>query len=182
MARLCDADPPAATAGGSPRTDRHADFDEFYAANVRALTGQVYAYTGDFAEAEDLVAEAFCRALARWKQVRGYEHPVAWVRHVAWNLATSHLRRRTVAQRFLRRQREVPAAEGPDGDRVDLVKALAGIGDRHRKALILRYMAQMTAAEIAAQEGVAEATVRSWLTRGKKAVAERLHFDFERDL
>ncbi|WP_335990256.1 RNA polymerase sigma factor [Glycomyces sp. MUSA5-2] len=149
------------------------EFDDFYAANVRVITGQIFAYTGDRAEAEDLVAEAFCRALARWRKVREYENPTAWVRRVAWNLATSHLRRRGVVQRFLNRQRETHE-KAPDGDRVDLMRALAGIGEHHRKAVILRYMAGLTVAEIAEQEGVAEATVRSWLTRGKAALAGRL--------
>lgn len=149
------------------------EFDDFYTANVRTITGQIFAYTGDRAEAEDLVAEAFCRALARWEKVQDFENPTAWVRRVAWNLATSHLRRRTVAQRFLRRQQEVHETP-PDGDRVDLMRALAGIGERHRKAVILRYMAGLTVAEIAQQEGVPEATVRSWLARGKAALAGRL--------
>lgn len=149
------------------------EFDDFYAANVRAVTAQIYAYTGDRAEAEDLVAEAFTRGLARWRRLRDYENPAAWVRRVAWNLATSHLRRRAVTQRFLGKQRETPA-DGPDGDRIDLMRALARIGPKHRKAVILRYMAGMSVAEIAVQEGVAEATVRSWLTRGKTALAGRL--------
>jgi RNA polymerase sigma-70 factor (ECF subfamily) len=149
------------------------EFDDFYAANVRVVTAQIFAYTGDRAEAEDLVAEAFTRVLARWRKVREYENPTAWVRRVAWNLATSHLRRRNVAQRFLRKQRETHE-KAPDGDRVDLMRALAGIGPHHRKAVILRYMAGLTVAEIAEQEGVAEATVRSWLTRGKAALAGRL--------
>jgi RNA polymerase sigma-70 factor (ECF subfamily) len=149
------------------------EFDDFYAANVRALTGQLLAYTGNKAEAEDLVAEAFCRALARWKKVREYQNPAAWVRRVAWNLATSQLRRRGVVQRFLRRQRETHEF-APDGDRVDLMRALAEIPPNHRKAVILRYMAGLTVTEIAEQEGVAEATVRSWLSRGKAVLAERL--------
>jgi RNA polymerase sigma-70 factor (ECF subfamily) len=154
------------------------EFDEFYAANVRSITGQIYAYTGNMAEAEDLVAEAFCRALARWKQVSTYENPGAWVRRVAWNLATSQFRRRSVVQRFLKRHKEEPI-EGPGPDRVDLVKALTRLSERHRKAVIMRYMAQMSAAEIAELEGVPESTVRSWLSRGKAALAGHLRIEDE---
>src|SRR5690606_39076909 len=79
------------------RTDREggwlADFDEFYAAHYGSLTTQLYAYLGDRQEAQDVVQEAFCRAYARWSSVRDYDDPVAWVRRVAWNLATSHVRR-----------------------------------------------------------------------------------------
>lgn len=153
-----------------------ADFDGFYTANVDRITGQIRAYVGDLAEAEDLVAEAFCRALARWKTISAYDNPATWVRRVAWNLATSRLRRAAVMRRFLLRQRP-RAAEGPGPDRIDLEQALSELNERHRKAVILRYMADMTTAEIAEQEGVAEPTVRSWLTRGRAALAERLRID-----
>ncbi len=157
----------------SAPTAGHADFDGFYAANVGQITAQIRAYVGDLAEAEDLVAEAFCRALARWKTISAYDNPATWVRRVAWNLATSRLRRAAVVRRFLIWQRP-PTAEGPQPDRLDLEQALSELNERHRKAVILRYMAGMTTAEIAEQEGVAETTVRTWLTRGKKALAERL--------
>ncbi|MFG3341942.1 RNA polymerase sigma factor [Glycomyces sp. NPDC048151] len=157
-------------------TAAHADFNGFYAANVAQITAQIRAYVGDLSEAEDLVAEAFCRALARWGSISAYDNPATWVRRVAWNLATSRLRRAAVLRRFLRRQR--PAAfEGPGPERLDLERALSQLNERHRKAVILRYMAGMTTAEIAEQEGVAETTVRSWLTRGKAALAERLRID-----
>lgn len=39
-----------------------ASFDDFYTGTVRRLTGQLHAMTGDRAEAEDAVQEAFARA------------------------------------------------------------------------------------------------------------------------
>ena len=72
-------------------------FDDFYHAHFRGLTVQLYAYTGDLPQAQDLVQEAFCRALDRWDRLVRYEDPAAWVRRVAWNLARSRWRRlRTV--------------------------------------------------------------------------------------
>ncbi|SDD47744.1 RNA polymerase sigma-70 factor, ECF subfamily [Glycomyces harbinensis] len=161
--------PPAAPAS-------YADFDGFYAANVGPITAQIRAYVGDLQEAEDLVAEAFCRALGRWKTISAYDNPATWVRRVAWNLATSKLRRGAVLRRLLLRQRPIHI-EGPQPDRIDLELALSELKERHRKAVILYYLADMTTAEIAEQEGVAEATVRSWLTRGRAALAELLRID-----
>jgi RNA polymerase sigma-70 factor (ECF subfamily) len=86
----------------------------FYAANFVPLTTQLYAYFGDRPEAEDVVQEAFCRALARWRQISVYEDPAAWVRRVAWNLATCQLRRSVVASAFRRRQRPEYYTPGPD--------------------------------------------------------------------
>ncbi|NUO57763.1 MAG: SigE family RNA polymerase sigma factor [Hamadaea sp.] len=150
-----------------------ADFDGLYAASFQGLTLQLYAYLGDLAEAQDVVQEAFCRAFGKWKQIRRYDDPVAWVRRVAWNLATSRFRKQKTALNFLRRQREERTAE-PSPDRVALVRALAEIPPQQRRAVVLHYMAQLSVAEIAQQEGVAEGTVKSWLSRGRAALAGRL--------
>jgi RNA polymerase sigma-70 factor (ECF subfamily) len=152
------------------------DFDELYAAHYGSLTTQLYAYLGDRQEAQDLVQEAFCRAYARWRSVRDYDDPVAWVRRVAWNLATSHRRRLGVAAAFRRRQRvEHNAPPGPD--RVALVAALRELPDRQRRALVLHYLADQPVAEIAQAMGATEGNVRVWLHRGRAALAARLGVD-----
>lgn len=160
-------DPPAAA--GLP----DADFDGFYEANFRRLTVQLCAYTGDLPLAQDLVQEAFCRAFAKWKSVSRYDDPGAWVRRVAWNLATSRWRRMKVAQTFIRGQREQHVA-GPGPDRVHLMAALSRLPEKHRRVVILHHLSDLSITEIAQQEGVAEGTVKSWLHRGRAALATAL--------
>lgn len=46
------------------------DFAEFYAAHVRDLTIQLFAYTNDVHQAQDVVQEAFCRAVPEWDKLR----------------------------------------------------------------------------------------------------------------
>lgn len=152
-----------------------SSFDELYAAHYADLTVQMYAYFGDRQEAQDIVQEAFCRAYARWSRVSRYDDPVAWIRRVAWNLAVSRWRRTRTALNFLRRQRPVePHTDGPDPERVALVQALSTLPDRQRRAMVLHYLADLPVAEIAEREGVAEGTVKSWLHRGRTALAVRL--------
>jgi len=171
--------PAAAAPRASVTSDVQRDFDEFYAAKFGVLRSQLYAYLGDRAEAQDLVQEAFCRAYARWDRIRKYEDPYAWVRRVAWNLATSRLRRQKTFATFLRRQREEYHDE-PSPDRVALVSALSRIPAQLRKAVVLHYLGQLSVAEIAAQEDVAEGTVKSWLSRGRAALAEHFRDDQRR--
>lgn len=45
---------------------KHADFDEFYEANYGRMVALVTSVIGDRIEAEDVVQDAFARALARW--------------------------------------------------------------------------------------------------------------------
>jgi RNA polymerase sigma-70 factor (ECF subfamily) len=150
------------------------DFDEFYAAHYADLVVQVYAYFGDRQEAQDVVQEAFCRALARWRRLSTYDDPVAWVRRVAWNLATSRWRRARTVLRFLRRQQAEPVVDGPGVDRVALVDALAKLPATQRRAMVLHYLVDLSVAEIARRECVAEGTVKSWLHRGRAALAADL--------
>ncbi len=172
MATLAPDGVPAPLALGA-RAESYRDFDDLYAASFQRLTLQLYAYLGDLGEAQDVVQEAFCRGLARWESVRRYDDPVAWVRRVAWNLGTSRFRRQRTAISFLGRQREqhVP---GPEPDRVVLTRALAKLPPTHRRVVVMHYLAQMPVAEIAAETGTAEGTVKSWLSRGREALATEL--------
>jgi RNA polymerase sigma-70 factor (ECF subfamily) len=156
-----------------PELPAGSDFDSFYAAHFQSLTIQLYAYTGDLANAQDVVQEAFYRALARWNRMSELDDPLAWVRRVAWNLATSQWRRARTAALFLRKHRmeHVPA---PGPDRVALATALATLPAQHRRAVILHYLADQSVRDIADQIGVPEGTVKAWLHRGRTALAARL--------
>ncbi|MDI6100349.1 SigE family RNA polymerase sigma factor [Actinoplanes sp. NEAU-A12] len=153
-------------------------FDDLYAAHYADLTVQLHLYFGDRQEAHDVVQEAFCRAYARWRTVSGYEDPVGWVRRVAWNLALSRWRRTRSALSFLRRQpRTESHVAGPGPDRVAVMAALAELPAQQRRAVVLRYLADLTVPQIADREGVAEGTVKSWLHRARTTLADRLGAD-----
>jgi RNA polymerase sigma-70 factor (ECF subfamily) len=154
------------------------DFDDFYAASYHTLAIQLYAYLGDLHEAQDVVQEAYFRAYLRWGRIGGYNEPLVWVRTVAWNLATSRLRRIATAHRYWRTVREIHAGE-PSPDRVAVVQALAKIPAPQRKAVVLHYMGGLSVAEIAAQEQVPEGTVKSWLSRGRSALGRHLAIEEE---
>jgi RNA polymerase sigma-70 factor, ECF subfamily len=149
------------------------DFDEFYATHFRGITVQVYAYFGNMSDAQDVTQEAFCRAFSRWSKIAGYDDPVAWVRRVAWNLATSKWRRMKTAMTFARKHREEHAPE-PSPDHVALTAALKTLPERQRRAIVMHYLADLSVSDIAQQENVAEGTVKSWLHRARLALAEQL--------
>lgn len=141
-------------------------FEAFYAANFQPLMLQLYAYTADLGQAQDAVQEAFSRAWPRWDRLVRYDSPAAWVRLVALNVARSRWRRLRAARAHARFHREV-VAEGPGPDRV----ALATLPENQRRALVLFHVADLSIADIADQEGVAPGTVKSWLHRGRTALA-----------
>jgi RNA polymerase sigma-70 factor (ECF subfamily) len=156
------------------------DFAEFYSATFQSLIAQLYLHTGDLAEAQDVVQEAFCQALIGWEEIAFYDDPVAWVRKVAWNLATSRWRRVRRGLELLTRHRLETQSPGPTPDRVAVDLALAALPHRHRQAVILFYLEDLPISEIARLTGVAEGTVKSWLHRARASLADHLHSNTER--
>lgn len=167
-----ETDSPPGDEPGNSGESAQSDFDALYNSQFKSVAVQLYAYFGDMAEAQDVTQEAFCRAWQRWSTIAHYDDPVAWVRRVAWRLAVSRWRRvRTAVKHAASRSESAVPLEGV---RIDLVRALAKLAADHRRAVVLHHMVGLSTAEIAADCGVAEATVRSWLHRGRTALREHL--------
>ncbi len=150
------------------------DFDEFYAAVYGGLVGQVYLLTRDQGEAQDVVQEAFVRALGRWRTVSELDDPVAWVRRVAINLAISRWRRQRNALVAWRRRGDSAAYDDPGVERVALVSALRTLPARQRAAVTLHYVADLPVATVARELGVPEGTIKSDLSRARTKLAAAL--------
>jgi RNA polymerase sigma-70 factor (ECF subfamily) len=152
--------------------ERHQDFDGFYAATRDRLLHALYAMTGDLAEAQDVVQEAYARAWQRWSTVAAYDDPVAWVRTVAWRLAVSRSRKaRNRVGAALRLQAISPPAPEPSADTAVVVAALRRLPDAQRRALALHYLCDLSVEAVAAETGVSVGTVKSRLSRGRTALA-----------
>jgi RNA polymerase sigma-70 factor (ECF subfamily) len=95
------------------------------------------------------------------------------VRRVAWNLATSRIRRMRTALRYRQRQRPESVA-APGLERVSLETALAKLPDNQRRAVVLHYLAGLPVAEIADLCRAREGAVRTWLYRARPTLARHL--------
>jgi len=146
------------------------DFDDFYTRSAPRLIRHGYALTGDLAEAQDIAQEAFARAWQRWPAVRDCDSPEAWVRRVATNLAASRWRRIRVARAAAGQAAEQLAPE-VSTDTVALVVGLRTLPERQRTVLVLHYMCDMTVDQIAVELGCPPGSVKSWLSRGRTALA-----------
>jgi RNA polymerase sigma-70 factor (ECF subfamily) len=98
------------------------DFDAFYHATSRRLLHQMYAMTGNLADAQDCVQEAYARAWQHWKQVHHSDDPAAWVR-VAWRIAASRWRKTRNGVRAIVRHGAPDHSQPPSPDHVALVQA-----------------------------------------------------------
>lgn len=144
-------------------------FIDFYPSAFRVarrLLGDAYA-------AEDVAAEAFSRAYARWDVLGRAEYREAWVIRVTTNLALSDLRRKTPAPALPR------SIEIEDGIavRAALVAVLRSLPKRQREVIVMRYLLGYSESATCEALGISLATVRTHLARAKKALVDDLRFD-----
>jgi len=122
-------------------------------------------------EAEDAAAEAFSRALLRWRRVGDLDYRDAWLLRVTANVAIDVVRHRTRAPVVTPVAEEV---ESDSADRLSLLGALATLPARQRDVLVLRYFADLTDEDIARCLSMARGTVKSHVHRGLVHMRDRL--------
>jgi RNA polymerase sigma-70 factor, ECF subfamily len=149
-------------------------FEEFYAGAVGRLVGQLFPVTGDLHEAEEVAQEAFTRAAARWSRLRDYDLPEAWVRRVAMNLVTDRGRSLRRHAKAMRKLRPPPAVLPASVEALALAEALRTLPVRQRQVLVLHYLVDLSVEEVADTLGMPTGTVKSLLSRGRRALAAKL--------
>jgi RNA polymerase sigma-70 factor (ECF subfamily) len=147
---------------------------EVYAVAYPRLVGQLVGVTGDPAEAEDVVMEAFARAAPRRSSFHEADNPEAWLRTVAVNVARSRWRRMMRWAHLLPALAVSAAYDDLPDDRMALLAALRRLPTAQREAIALHHLADLPVAEVALTLGVPEGTVKARLTRGRAALAELL--------
>ncbi|WP_046506178.1 SigE family RNA polymerase sigma factor [Streptomyces odonnellii] len=154
--------------------DRPDEFDAFYTATARRLIATVYAMTGDLAEAEDAVQEAYIRAWQRWARLTREGDPLPWVRTVAMRLAISTWRR--TRNRLHAHRLHGPAADLPalSADRVALLSALRELTAQQRQVVVLHHLLDLPVEQVARETGASNGAVRTRLSRARKILGERL--------
>lgn len=154
---------------------RTVDFADFYTDAKDDCLRAVLATVGSRQTAEDLVAEAFARAWARWPTVSRHPAPRAWIVRTALNLHVSWWRRR---------RREVPAPDwidppghGDPGDGLPdprLMAALRSLSARQRQVVALRIFLDLDSETTARTLGISAGTVTAHLSRATRALRAHL--------
>jgi RNA polymerase sigma factor (sigma-70 family) len=134
---------------------RDDEFERLYAAEAPGLFSFLAYRTGDRVLAQDLLADAFERALRarrRFDKRRGSEK--TWIYAIALNVLRDHVRRAAVETRAVERlgrarNEVVDARLAAVVERDELQRALAALSDVEREVIALRYGADLSAPQIA---------------------------------
>lgn len=87
---------------------------------------------------------------------------------------TSRVRRRVIERRHLEHRRRYAPTVWSDPDTVVVSDAVAQLPVRQRAAVVLRYFADLSEADIAAGLGCRPGTVKSLLARARTRLAKEL--------
>lgn len=131
-----------------------------------ALTGYAFLLTGDRAAAEDLVQEAFVRTFARSRSVTPTS-PEGYVRRAILTIYIDGFRRRGRWRDRLHLVASPESVDGPETGQAEAAEvrdALAGLPRRQRACVVLRYYDELSIAEVATSLGIAEGTVKRYVS------------------
>lgn len=162
-------------------TDRRGEavaalFDAHYAGLCRLAT----LLLDDPGQAEEAVQEAFLRTFVGWKRLRHPERAGAYLRAAVVNQCRSRGRRRVTEQRGNRAVwTDVTDDAGePDvertGDVLAVLEAVRSLPTRQREAVVLRYYADLSEAEVAQALGCSIGTVKSQLFKARATLSRLL--------
>ena len=151
-----------------------ATFAAFYNATARAVWAYVYRATGNAADADDIVQDAFCRLAAADVEMLSEEGKRRYVFRIAGNLMTDRWRRATREQSWLDRiSGEPPPPPAPEGD-TEVAQTFGRLKPRERALLWLAYVEEEDHQSIAASLGVERGSVKVMLSRARTRLRDLL--------
>lgn len=165
----------ASTTSRSRSGTAPADLVAFCERQRSQLVGALALYTGDVLLAEEITQEALLAVCRDWRRIRQMQSPGGWAHRTAMNLANSRFRRRRAEVRALRRRGvDAEAYELPDVESAAKVRAaVKQLPEGQRAAVVLRYYADLSVAEVAAALGRSEDAVRALTHRALTALRDQ---------
>ena len=165
-----------------PGTSDRGTFERLIEEYADRIYNVALRITGNAADAEDVMQEAFENAYRAWPEFRGEAAPSTWLYRIAVNQALMRVRRRPIE--FLT---ELPAGEdlrdwsaeiSERGERLELrgllETAIALLEPDLRAALVLRDIDGLSTSETADALEITESAVKSRLHRARRLVRQRL--------
>ncbi len=168
--------PAALVAPGPARPGRSADWavTELYSLHYQRLVRLAALLVRDVPTAEDVVQDSFVAMHDGWQRLRDAESALAYLRQAVLNRSRSVLRHRAVVAKHP----EKPSPDMPSAEHGALVQlersavaaTLRKLPGRQREAIVLRYYADFSEAEVAAAMGISCGAVKSHTARAMAAL------------
>ena len=152
-----------------------------YSTHYRSLVRLAVLLVRDVATAEEVVQESFIAMHTSWRRLRDSDKALSYLRQSVVNRSRSVLRHRVVVDRNAPKAApDMPSAEqGAISllERSPVIAALRTLPPRQREALVLKFYADLSEAQIAAAMGISRGAVKSHTARGLATL--RIALDLE---
>lgn len=173
MARVIVAAPVPYTRPDAVARLDEAAFGSFYSRTSRALWSYVYRVTGNGADADDIVQEAFLRLLRAGPEA-GEEEWRRYLYRVASNLVVDRWRHHKRQQDDERAMTLPVLVDSNRADDEDVARTFAELTPRERALLWLAYVEGETHEKMAASLGVGRRSIKVLLFRARRRLRDLL--------
>jgi RNA polymerase sigma-70 factor (sigma-E family) len=154
---------------------------EIYTTHYRSLVRLAVLLVRDVATAEEVVQDSFIAMHGAWRRLRDPEKALSYLRQSVVNRSRSVLRHRMVVDKNAPK----PAPDMPSAEqgalslleRSAVIAALRTLPLRQREALVLKFYADLSEAQIATAMGISRGAVKSHTARGVAALRVVLEFE-----
>ena len=170
------------------------NFGDLFARYEHKIFNLVLRLVGDYEEAVDLTSETFVQALKGLPKFRHQAHPYTWLYRIAVNLCKNHFRRKSHRARFFAFSLNQSRDGSPDGEppeiednsrapetmlarselQAEVEKAINGLPDDLRTAVVLRDMQGLSYKEMADILDCSLEAVKSRLFRARGILRKEL--------
>ena len=136
---------------------------------MKLLLRIAYSYLKNTEDAEDAVQEVFLKLLDKQMDFSNTNLERAWLIRVTINLCLDYLK---AAHR-----KNVPLEEGWNGKKIEenpVLEEILNLPERYKTPVYLHYVEGYSIKEIAGFLGKPEATVGTWMARGRKLLKKSL--------
>ena len=145
-----------------------------YTTQYRSLVRLAVLLVRDVSTAEEVVQDSFIAMHAAWRRLRDTDKALSYLRQSVVNRSRSVLRHRMVVDKNAPK----PAPDMPSAEqgaislleRSAVIAALRTLPPRQREALVLKYYADLSEAQIATAMGISRGAVKSHTARGVAAL------------
>jgi RNA polymerase sigma-70 factor (sigma-E family) len=145
-----------------------------YTTHYRSLVRLAVLLVRDVATAEEVVQDSFIAMHGAWRRLRDTEKALSYLRQSVVNRSRSVLRHRMVVDKNAPK----PAPDMPSAEqgalslleRSAVIAALRTLPPRQREALVLKFYADLSEAQIATAMGISRGAVKSHTARGVAAL------------
>lgn len=135
-----------------------------------------FLYMKNRTDSEDVVQDTFVQLMRSAPVFQRAGQEKAWLIVTASNLCKSRLRRHWRRDEPLELHPNLTAPEPPVND---VVRAVASLPEKYKTAVFLRYYEGYTSTEIAQITGQKPATIRTWLSRARAELKQKLGDDYD---